>query len=796
MTHPHLVATAAAATAWLLVCQCMAQASPAVVVTSAQQLVAIYNTTSQTFTTTSITLAQDITFDAQTVASLPLGGTTYNNCVPFSGTFEGNNHTISGLTLSSNKLAALFCGLEDATVANLWFDASCSFSGSHAAALAMEVSGAVQLTNLHSAASVSCTSNKCGGLVAYAPSTTTFAMTSCTNTGSVTAHIQSTFALNGLVGGLVGSVTGPNTTVTNCTNSGPVVCTNPGASCSVGGIAGQLSDSTSGKLASMSHCTNWGDVQASASTTVYTGGIAGLGMGVNMISTTNWGSVTTTNGTTSSTGGVCGRLRDTSWLVATANHGNVTSTECTQSSSSGGIVGTTGASQTLHLVGVLNTGNITSTATNTSTTTSAGGLVGGNLEPKAVAAISGGVNKGTVEAGGMACGIGCEVASLAGVVNLGTVVATQTHPTSPTPGTDVFAGQGACSPADACTNIPQVEWNAAEEAFTTVDPPHTLVADVLNNATGSPLWSNSLALVVPSATDQVVVAFGAPAATQVVAVAGVVFDQVVAQAEQQCGLRLANYQLVDNGSWALVDDQQLVWADMVVALCQRVVVFGPGGGAVAGVHFVVHNTSIAANPDLAALVANTSLVVNCTDGSGTQVDCLAPVVAYMYLRATLLPHSSSSSSSTSSSSSSSSTSLASTTSHPDPTHQIVIDLDGPVPGSPDEVKAEVVALGQDVTVTGVEVVVDPSTGLVVQVVVNISATQDQAQALVDNILASSNDQNCAAGVLCRVTDVNLTDLTSTAWTAHLHALLLLLVVLLHPFAPPHNLPATLHSLID
>ena len=137
------------------------------------------------------------------------------------------------------------------------------------------------------------------------------------------------------------------------------------------------------------------------------------------------------------------------------------------------------------------------------------------------------------------------------------------------------------------------------------------------------------------------------------------------------------------------------------------------------------------------------------------------------------------SSSSSSSSSSSPINPSSSTSSPTPTHQIVIDLDNTVQDSPDAIKAEVTELlSQNVTVTGVEVVVDSSTGQVVQVVVNISATQDQAQALVNNILSSSKEESCAAGVLCRITDVYLDSLTSGAWAAQLSTMLLVGLLLL------------------
>ena len=55
----------------------------------------------------------DIVFDAETSQNLPIGR-IFNTA--FSGTFDGNGHTIKGLQLSTIGSVGLFEKLENATV--------------------------------------------------------------------------------------------------------------------------------------------------------------------------------------------------------------------------------------------------------------------------------------------------------------------------------------------------------------------------------------------------------------------------------------------------------------------------------------------------------------------------------------------------------------------------------------------------------------------------------------------------------------------------------------------------------
>ena len=203
---------------------------------------------------------------------------------------------------------------------------------------------------------------------------------------------------------------------------------------------------------------------------------------------------------------------------------------------------------------------------------------------------------------------------------------------------------------------------------------------------------------------------------------GVVFGQVVAQAEQQGAHNLTSFHLVDRATWTQPGLQQLVTTDMQVALCHQVVVAGVG--AAGGALLLEHNTTMTTNTALTSLLTNTSLVVTCfKTQSEQQVDCLAPLECDVTMLVSLPepPISSSSSSST-----------------PPPTHQISIALDGSVvinaTVTVDQIKQQVVqVLANQVAVVEVEVVVDEATNKVVKVVVVISGTDTQAQAVVDFI---------------------------------------------------------------
>ena len=201
----------------------------------------------------------------------PIG--TSNN--PYSGTFDGNGKTISGLYIDSsdNDYKGLFGRVNGGTVQDLSVSGDingnryvggvvgynggtvtgCIFSGSGSVSGSYSVGGVVgynisSVTNCYNTGEVSgpdsVSGNSVGGVVGYNSSS----VTNCYNTGSVTGN---------RVGGVVGYNSG---TVENCYNIGEV------SGNISGGVVG-LNDSGTVK-----NCYNIGEVSGNS----YVGGVVGL----------------------------------------------------------------------------------------------------------------------------------------------------------------------------------------------------------------------------------------------------------------------------------------------------------------------------------------------------------------------------------------------------------------------------------------------------------------------------------------------------------------------------------------
>ena len=137
--------------------------------TSAQQLIELLNISEANNFDANIVLLDDLDF-SDSALTAPFGFTSDQTCVSYTGVFEGNGHTIKGLVMNNkdnqdyNK-AGLFCGLENATFANLVIDSSCSFTGSsYAGALTVSLRGSLTVINVTNKADVSA-GDGCGGFV-------------------------------------------------------------------------------------------------------------------------------------------------------------------------------------------------------------------------------------------------------------------------------------------------------------------------------------------------------------------------------------------------------------------------------------------------------------------------------------------------------------------------------------------------------------------------------------------------------------------------------------------------------
>ncbi len=326
-------------------------------------------------------------------ANIELGGTNQWTPIgtsddPFTGIFDGGNHTISGLYIdSSSEYAGLFGYVSGAgTVKNLTVSGSVTGSGNYTGGIVGWNNGTV--SNCTNNANVTGNGAYTGGVVGL---NSIGAVTNCDNTGTVSggSFIGGVVGLNSIgavtncdntgtvsggneIGGVVGYNGNPNggATVTNCCNTGDV----SGGTHTSGGVVGC-------NYSSVSNCYNTGAVSGSQCT----GGV----MGINAHSGTvescyNTGAVTVTDSGSGSItypcgGGVVG-WNITGTVTNSYNTGAVTGGRYT-----GGVVGYNSSS----ISNCYNTGDVTGGGIRT------GGVVGWNIE----GTVENSYNTGTVSGG-------------------------------------------------------------------------------------------------------------------------------------------------------------------------------------------------------------------------------------------------------------------------------------------------------------------------------------------------------------------------------------------------------------
>lgn len=206
----------------------------------------------------------------------------------YTGTFNGNNHSISGLTVNGSDAAGLFGYVKGATIQNINLcDSKITTTGNYAGGIVGFATDAAKIEN--------CSTNKIridaansrhiGGIIGRGEGSTE--ISNCTNTSTLAGIYN--------VGGIAGSLN--DGSITNCGNCGDLPA--PWATGSVGGIvgytrAGKISTCyNTGKVtggsnadvggivgfseasSSISDCYNVGDVQGDR----YIGGIAGFAKG-------------------------------------------------------------------------------------------------------------------------------------------------------------------------------------------------------------------------------------------------------------------------------------------------------------------------------------------------------------------------------------------------------------------------------------------------------------------------------------------------------------------------------------
>lgn len=289
-----------------------------------------WNTAAQADLSTNLILMADITLpntDLTTGNEITVenGVPSGSNWTPIStdwekgyiGTFDGNNHTITGLRINTEKNYASLIGTlgADGEVKNLTLAnavvygtgssvsgfvayisggtiSGCTFgssttdgssvsgAGSVGGIIYKNASGLVSYCINNGTISASGTDAEAGGIAAQTTSNGT--VSNCINNGSVSVSggSETTFAE---AGGIVG-YTKSNSTVSGCINNGFVSVT--GVSISAGGIVGWNENST------VSGCENTGDAKGTGSTESLVGGIVGYTVDGTVENNTNTGTPT------------------------------------------------------------------------------------------------------------------------------------------------------------------------------------------------------------------------------------------------------------------------------------------------------------------------------------------------------------------------------------------------------------------------------------------------------------------------------------------------------------------------
>lgn len=227
---------------------------------------------------------------------------------PFSGTFDGQGHTIFAMeAYNTGSYAALFGCCVDAKIEDLTVCGSAAGEAraSYAAGLVSYAKGC-EIEDINVYVDVTAAGTHAGGVAAYICDGT--AMQGCFSHGSVSGKSG--------VGGIVGLCYSASDTLTGCANFGAVTGSGAGAY-GTGGIAGRLAGV-------MTKCANYGAVGGADR---YTGGLAGYTTARNkttILASKNEAAVSSSNTETrAATGAIVGNAQNLIWGGCTAAGGSL-----------------------------------------------------------------------------------------------------------------------------------------------------------------------------------------------------------------------------------------------------------------------------------------------------------------------------------------------------------------------------------------------------------------------------------------------------------------------------------------
>ncbi len=256
-------------------------------------------------------LTADITLPAGT-AQNPIGNSTDK----FTGIFDGNGHTVSGVNLvdeatdsGTNAFIGFFGYVQGGEIRNLTLKGTISTTGRRAGGFIGAINGSAKVENCTNYCSVEAFANA-GGIVGFVYPSAGVTISGCKNHGAITG----TFADNTGTGGIIGSTgSSGSMTISGCANYGDVT-----GERIVGGIVGYFYGADANSATAQANakyklynCLNGGTVTATSKTQSDVGGILGVAYRVGGIhSCHNKGAVVIKNTCTKAyAGGICGRTQ-------------------------------------------------------------------------------------------------------------------------------------------------------------------------------------------------------------------------------------------------------------------------------------------------------------------------------------------------------------------------------------------------------------------------------------------------------------------------------------------------------
>jgi hypothetical protein len=242
----------------------------------------------------------------------------------FSGTFDGDNHTLSNLKISGNNdQAGLFGYTSGATIRNVHVISGSVSGKAYVGGICGQPENGGAISGCSNACLVSGSGNYVGGVCGYSSSSS---ITSCYNTGSVSGSVG--------VGGVCGY---SSSSITSCYNTGSVL----GDGDFVGGVCGNSLDSF------ITSCYNTGLVSGSGNVGGVCGSIPSSSSPFDSPSITSCYNTGSVSGSGDNVGGVCGSSSFPT--IACYNTGSVLG-----SGNVGGVCGNTSSS----ITSCYNTGSV------------------------------------------------------------------------------------------------------------------------------------------------------------------------------------------------------------------------------------------------------------------------------------------------------------------------------------------------------------------------------------------------------------------------------------------------------